>query len=112
MLFPKDRTAHTIALDGPVVDHWLEQKIAQTANASAMQGRSTMQEDPNLYSRVLYRLSYVTPLPTDTFMRVMHIYIYIYTCIYIYTYRLMQAYAYIISIYSTTSLNRPSAGLT
>ena len=57
---PTDRTAHTTALNGPVVDHWLEWKIAQTANASAMQDRSG---DPNLHSWVLYHLSYV-PLPT------------------------------------------------
>ena len=43
MHFPTDRTVHTTAYDGPVVDHWWERKIAQAANAS------TMQEDPNLY---------------------------------------------------------------
>ena len=59
MHFSIDRTAHTTAFDGPVVDHWLEWKIAQTANASAMQDRSAMQDDPNRYSWVLYRLSYV-----------------------------------------------------
>ena len=37
MHFLTDRTAHTTAIDGPVVDHWLEQKMAQTANASTMQ---------------------------------------------------------------------------
>ena len=26
-----DRTVHTTAFDKPVVDHWLERKIAQTA---------------------------------------------------------------------------------
>ena len=57
-------TTHTTAFDGPVVDHWMEWKIAQTANAPAMQDPSTMQEDPNLYSRVLYHLSYVPP-PND-----------------------------------------------
>ena len=36
--------------DGPVVNHWLEQKIAQTENAPTMQDRLAMQEDPNLYS--------------------------------------------------------------
>ena len=46
MHFPTDRTAHTAALDGPVMDHWLERKIAQTANAPAMQARS---DDPNIY---------------------------------------------------------------
>ena len=37
---------HTTAFNGRVVDHWLEQKITQTANASAMQDPSVMQEDP------------------------------------------------------------------
>ena len=54
MHFPTDRTA----FDGPAVDNWLEWKIAQTANASTMQDRSAMQKDPNLYSYVLYHLSY------------------------------------------------------
>ena len=31
MYFSIDRTVHTTAFDKPVVDHWLEQKIAQTA---------------------------------------------------------------------------------
>ena len=55
---PTDRTAHTTAFDGPVVDDWLELKIAQTENASAMQDQYTMQEDPNL---VFYRLSQAPP---------------------------------------------------
>ena len=29
MHFPTDRTAHTTAYDGPVVNHWLERKIAR-----------------------------------------------------------------------------------
>ena len=58
MHFPTDKAAHTIAFDGPFV-HGLERKIAQTANAFAMQDKSTMQEDPNLYRWVLYNLSYV-----------------------------------------------------
>ena len=49
-----DRQVHTTAFDGPVVDHWLERKIAQTTK----QDQSAMQEHPNLYSRVLYHLSY------------------------------------------------------
>ena len=61
MHFPTDKRAHIIAFDGPVVDQWLEQKIAQTENASAMQDRSAMQEVPNLYNRVLYCLSYAPP---------------------------------------------------
>ena len=59
MHFPTERIVHTTSLDEPVVGHWLEWNISQTANASAMQDRSVMQEDPNLYSRVLYCLSYV-----------------------------------------------------
>ena len=61
MHFPTDRTAHTTSFDGPVVDHWMERKISQTANASAMQDQSAMQEDPNRYSRVLYCLTYIPP---------------------------------------------------
>ena len=38
MQFPTDRTAHTTAFGGPVVDHWLEGKIAETANASVCAG--------------------------------------------------------------------------
>ena len=56
------QTAHITAFDGPVVDHWLEWKIAQTANASTILDRFAIQEDPNLYSRMLYCLSYVPPL--------------------------------------------------
>ena len=47
---PTDRTAHTTAFDGPAVDHWLDRKIAQTVNASAVQDRSDW---------VLLRPSYV-----------------------------------------------------
>ena len=61
MHFLTDRAAHTTAFDGPVMAHWLKQKITQTANASAIQYRSDMQEDPNLYSSVLYCLSYLPP---------------------------------------------------
>ena len=56
MHFPTDRTTHSTVFDGPVVDHWVEWKIAQTANASAVQDRSG---DLNLYKWVLYHLSYV-----------------------------------------------------
>ena len=44
MHFPTDRTEHATAFDGSVVDHWLEYKIAQTANESAMQDRSDDQD--------------------------------------------------------------------
>ena len=59
MHFPIDRTTHTTAFDGPIVNDWLEWKIAQIENTSVMQHRSTMQK--NLYSRVLYDLRYAPP---------------------------------------------------
>ena len=65
MHFPTDRGAHTTVFDGHVVNHWLDRKIVQTAKASATQDRSTIEEDPNIYSRVLYGLSYVQPSVTD-----------------------------------------------
>ena len=40
MHFSIDRTVHTTAFDKPVVDHWLERKIAQTA-AGSTKDRST-----------------------------------------------------------------------
>ena len=62
MHFPTDRTEHTTAFDGPVVDHLLKPKIAQTANTSTMQDRS---DDQNLHGLVPYRLVYV-PLPIQS----------------------------------------------
>ena len=62
MHFPTDRTAHTMAFDGPVV----ERKIAQTANASRMQARL---DNPNLYRPVLYCLRYIPP-PTSTLIQI------------------------------------------
>ena len=38
-IFPTDRKAHTTSFDGPVVEHWLELKIAQIANGSTVQDR-------------------------------------------------------------------------
>ena len=63
-----ESTSHTIAFDEPVVDHWLEGKIAQIENASAMEDQSAMQEDPNLYSWVLYCLSYIPPRMCRVYM--------------------------------------------
>ena len=40
MHFSIDRTVHTTAFDKPVVDHWLEQKIAQTAAGSTEKDQS------------------------------------------------------------------------
>ena len=59
MHFSIDRTVHTTAFDKPVVDHWLERKIAQTAAGSTEKDRSN---DRPLQRRARYRLSY-TPLP-------------------------------------------------
>ena len=40
MHFSIDRTVHTTAFDKPVVDHWMERKIAQTAAGSTEKDRS------------------------------------------------------------------------
>ena len=42
--FPTHSTVHTTSFDRPVVNPWLEQKIAQTANPTAVQDQSG---DPN-----------------------------------------------------------------
>ena len=60
MHFSIDRTVHTTAFDKPVVDHWLERKIAQTAAGSTEKDRS---DDRPLQRRARYRLSYI-PLLT------------------------------------------------
>ena len=62
MHFSIDRTVHTTAFDKPVVDHWLERKIAQTAAGSTEKDRS---DDRPLQRRTRYRLSYI-PLPKRT----------------------------------------------
>ena len=59
MHFSIDRTVHTTAFDKPVVDHWLERKIAQTAAGSTEKDRS---DDRPLQRRARYRLSYI-PFP-------------------------------------------------
>ena len=46
MHFPTDSAAQTTAFDGPVVDHWLEEKITQISVASIVQGRH---DDWNLH---------------------------------------------------------------
>ena len=62
MHFFIDRTVHTTAFDKPVVDHWLERKIAQTAAGSTEKDRS---DDRPLQRRARYRLSYVPLLTSD-----------------------------------------------
>ena len=68
MHFSIDRTVHTTAFDKPVVDRWLERKIAQTAARSTEKDRY---DDRPLQRRARYRLSYI-PLPTA-----IRVYIYI-----------------------------------
>ena len=51
MHFSIDRTVHTTAFDKPVVDHWLERKIAQTAAGSTEKDRS---DDRPLQRRARY----------------------------------------------------------
>ena len=51
MHFSIDRTVHTTAFDKPVVDHWLERKIAQTAAGSTEKDRS---DDRPLQRRACY----------------------------------------------------------
>ena len=51
MHFSIDRTVHTTAFDKPVVDHWLERKIAQTAAGSTDKDRS---DDRPLQRRARY----------------------------------------------------------
>ena len=58
----RDRTVHTTAFDKPVVDHWLERKIAQTAAESTEKDRS---DDRPLQRRARYRLSYIPLIPTS-----------------------------------------------
>ena len=36
MHFPTDNTSHTTAFDGPVVNHWLEWKIAPTSQVDTL----------------------------------------------------------------------------
>ena len=63
MHFSIDRTVHTTAFDKPVMDHWLEWKIAQTAAGSTEKDRS---DDRPLQRRAHYRLSYI-PLLKQAF---------------------------------------------
>ena len=62
MHFSIDRTVHTTAFDKPVVDHWLERKIAQTAAGSTEMDRS---DDRPLQRRARYRLSYIPLLAVN-----------------------------------------------
>ena len=59
MHHPTDRIAHTTAFVTPVVEHWLEQEIAQWVNP--MKDRS---DDPSHHERTLLPRSYISlPAP-------------------------------------------------
>ena len=47
MHFSIDRTVHTTAFDKPVVDHWLERKIANDAAAAAAADDDDNDDDDN-----------------------------------------------------------------
>ena len=55
MHHPIDRIAHTTTFDTPVVEHWLEQQIAQWVHP--MKDRS---DDPLHYERTLLPQSYIS----------------------------------------------------
>ena len=69
MHFSIDRTVHTTAFDKPVVDHWLERKIAQNAAGSTEKDRS---DDRPLQRRARYRLSYIPLRQNITFRSALH----------------------------------------
>ena len=71
MHFSIDRTVHTTAFDKPVVDHWLERKIAQTAAGSTEKDRS---DDRPLQRRARYRLSYIPPHKENNNCTRVHVY--------------------------------------
>ena len=49
MHFSIDRTVHTTAFDKPVVDHWLERKIAQTAAGSTQEKHVPLERSVAIY---------------------------------------------------------------
>ena len=60
MHFSIDRTVHTTAFDKPVVDHWLERKIAQTAAGPTEKDRS---DDRCLLSSSLFQSQFTAGFP-------------------------------------------------
>ena len=59
MHHPTDRIAHITAFVTPVVEHWLEQEIAQWVHS--MKDRS---DDPSHHERTLLPRSYISLLPS------------------------------------------------
>ena len=69
MHHPTDRTAHTTAFVTAVVEHWLEQEIAQWVHP--MKDRS---DDPSHHKRMLLPRSYISLLVVlMTFFKVCYI---------------------------------------
>ena len=67
MRFPTDRILHKTAFDGPVVDHYLERKIAQTANACEMRNANINSKFEALSPRLVTKvISSVASLPDIT----------------------------------------------
>ena len=79
MHFSIDRTVHTTAFDKPVVDHWLERKIAESAAGSTEKDRS---DDRPLQRRARYRLSYI-PLLACLVVNLLETHIHVETIYYI-----------------------------
>ena len=61
MHFSIDRTVHTTAFDKPVVDHWLERKITQTAAGSTEKAECT----ENVLEKARFQLALLRVFPGD-----------------------------------------------
>ena len=66
---PIDRIAYTTAFDTPVVEHWLEQEIAQRVHP--LKGRS---DNPSLHEQTLLPRSYIS-LPLNGERRTLPVHI-------------------------------------
>ena len=66
MHFSIDRTVHTTAFDKPVVDHWLERKIAQTAAGSTEKDRSDDRPLQRRASKAVTLSTELHPAPPQT----------------------------------------------
>ena len=62
MHFPIDRTVHTTAFDKPVVDHWLERKIAQTAAGSTEKECNDSVNEMIIYICIHHSHAFVTKI--------------------------------------------------
>ena len=53
MHFSIDRIVHTTSFDKPVVDHWLERKIAQTAAGSTEKDSFNAYQNVNILTLIM-----------------------------------------------------------